>query len=55
MKPDAIPYKGPSSGAVKLESKTLEKVIEAGVPGIGYTIKRELARRSAVHIAIRAM
>jgi hypothetical protein len=35
MKPEAVPYKGPNNGAVKLESKTLENVIDAGVPGIG--------------------
>lgn len=35
MSPHIVPYKGPSNGAVKLESKTLENVIETNVPGMG--------------------
>jgi hypothetical protein len=35
MKPESAPYNGPSNGAVKLESKTLENVIAAEVPRIG--------------------
>lgn len=35
MSPHIVPYKGPNSGAVKLESKTLENVIDTNVPGMG--------------------
>ena len=35
IKPDAVPYNGPNSGAVRLESKTLENVIETLIPGRG--------------------
>jgi hypothetical protein len=34
-KPDTLPPRGPSNGAVKLLSSTLDKVIFAGVPGKG--------------------
>ncbi len=35
MSPDTVPNNGPSKGPVRLECRTLEKVIAAGVPGIG--------------------
>jgi hypothetical protein len=34
-KPAILPFRGPSNGAVKPLSKTLDKVIYAGVPGRG--------------------
>jgi hypothetical protein len=55
MKPEIVPNNGPSNGAVKLESKMLENVIDAEVPRMGYAGMMELARRSAVQMAIRAM
>ena len=35
ISPDTVPYRGPSNGAVRLESKTLENVIVTPVPGSG--------------------
>jgi hypothetical protein len=55
IKPLMVPNKGPSNGPVRLECRTLEKVIAAGVPGIGYIIKSEKARRSAVQTVIKAI
>lgn len=53
-KPATEPFRGPSKGAVKLESNTLDKVICAGVPGIGYKVKKTIADRTAVQMAIKA-
>ena len=55
INPETVPYKGPNRGAVKLESKTLEKVIETPTPGIGYIIKKLTDNRRAVQIAINAI
>ena len=53
-KPATEPFKGPSRGAAKLESNTLDKVICAGVPGIGYKVKNTITDKTAVQIAIKA-
>lgn len=55
MNPEIIPYKGPSNGAERLERRTLENVIDAGVPGTGYMVRRDVDRRSAVQMVMSAM
>jgi len=54
MNPDNVPYKGPNKGAVRLLSKMLENVIDAGVPRTGYAGMTVTAKRRAVQIVIRA-
>jgi len=55
QKPATEPFSGPSKGAVKLESNTLDKVIWADVPGIGYKLKNTITDRTAVQMAIKAI
>ncbi|RLI21918.1 hypothetical protein DRO54_02400, partial [Candidatus Bathyarchaeota archaeon] len=54
IKAEIVPPTGPRSGAVKLERRTLEKVIDAGVPGSGEVIKKTHARSKAVQTLIKA-
>jgi len=54
-KPATVPYIGPRSGAVRLESKTFENVIVTLTPGTGYIIKKLTESKRAVHTAIKAM
>ena len=53
--PEAVPNIGPNNGAVNPLSSTLENVIVAPVPNMGYAGINEAASNSADQIAIKAM
>ncbi len=55
MRPDTVPNNGPSKGPVRLECRTLEKVIAAWSSWDRINYEDEKARRSAVQMAIKAM
>jgi hypothetical protein len=54
MKPDNVPHKGPSTGAVKLENKMFDNVIMAGVPRTGYAGIHEHAKINATQVPVKA-
>jgi hypothetical protein len=54
IKPETVPQKGPSNGAVRHENMIPDNVITAGVPKIGYVGISASANIKAVHTPVKA-